>query len=80
MLGLGASDPMSVGQLIGEGVRQNMGDGTMAKTKASPCDVTEFLKDEETIACSLDNPFETGDPACIVKVLGAVAQWRGRAT
>ena len=48
----------------------------MDKLNTSRWDVTEFLKDEETITCFLEEAFETGDPAFIARALGAVAKAR----
>ena len=48
----------------------------MSKLQTSPFDVAEHLKDEETITYFLEEAFDTGDPAYIVKALGAVARAR----
>lgn len=48
----------------------------MGKLETTRFDVTEFLKDDETITYFLEDAFETGDPAYIVKALGAVARAR----
>jgi probable addiction module antidote protein len=48
----------------------------MDKLNTEPFDVTEHLNDEETIQYFLEEAFETGDEAFIVKALGAVARAR----
>lgn len=48
----------------------------MGKLETARFDITEHLKDEETITFFLEEAFATGDPAYIVKALGAVARAR----
>ena len=49
----------------------------MAKTKTRPYDAAEYLETPEDMAAYLEAALEDGDPALVVKALGAIARARG---
>lgn len=49
----------------------------MAKTKTRPYDAAEYLETPEDMAAYLEAAFEDGEPAVVVKALGAIARARG---
>jgi len=49
----------------------------MAKTKTRPYDAAEYLETPEDMAAYLEAALEDGDPAVVVKALGAIARAHG---
>lgn len=49
----------------------------MAKTKTRPYDAAEYLETPEDMAAYLEAALEDGEPAVVVKALGAIARARG---
>jgi probable addiction module antidote protein len=49
----------------------------MAKTKTRPYDAAEYLETPEDMAAYLEAALEDGEPAVVVKSLGAIARARG---
>jgi probable addiction module antidote protein len=49
----------------------------MTKTKTRPYDAAEYLETPEDMAAYLEAALEDGDPAIVVKALGAIARARG---
>ena len=49
----------------------------MTKTKTRPYDAAEYLETPEDMAAYLEAALEDGEPAIVVKALGAIARARG---
>lgn len=49
----------------------------MTKTKTRPYDAAEYLETPEDMAAYLEAALEDGEPAVVVKALGAIARARG---